>query len=581
MAKERACSQSAWSGAGPAVGFEREDSLTLRALIHYNRGMDAVSTTTKIAALALTAVILSGCSTGVRLQDEQKSKVMAATKESYINAKVLDIFEVENKNLASLLAEELKVVRDNNKLQIDLALLEIADNGTPMADTYAGEAKDRLEQLGYLSHKHLRDVFLNQSGGQVRNPRLADRSRRIKKVAGVLPLDCQLKVDLAPNMQWPDELSEQKLSIAKTNYQAYRVACEKRKDELASTRVPEGKTKKALDDWKTAKSELNSREEDVLQYKAKVTQHRKEYNDALALLNIVEGNGGKLETERRKQAETALQELDEAKALLNKTDASALAGENVNNIITLLTAVSGREIDTKNTNVKKAAEIMAEIPSLAGDMKALMEQGRAPSVSNLLIEMRHQVLRMEYAVELRTLAEERVAILKTVYDGYWEEAKLWLEFSNALCSFAVVSAGKEFPGQACDEFTVSVAHGEVECKFGAEPLADCILAKPWNENISNPANGTATREIYKALSAYLRALGSQSQQHEQTYNLINIRHRETLAAKEAAIRSWNNLVETPITQLDAYYASGIKASEIADLFVKALGLTAIAIGVSH
>ena len=544
--------------------------------------MDTVSTNNKLATLAFAVVILSGCSAGVRLQDEPKSKVMAETKESYTNAKVLDIFEIEKKNLANLLAEELKVVRENNKLQVDLALLEIADNSTPMADTYTGEAKDRLKQLGYSSFKDLRAALLVHSGGKVRNRELTDRSRRIKRASGVLPPACQLKVDLPPNMRWPVKLSEQKLSIAKTNYKAYIKACNKLKVELSSATAPKGKTKKALDDWQTAKSILETRKKNALNHKEQVIQHRKKYNEAQKLLNMAKGSGEELKKELQEKAKTTLKALNDVKALLNKTDASTLAGENVNNIITLLTAASGGEIDTKNIHVKKAADIVAEIPSLAGDMKALMEQARAPSVSNLLIEMQNQVFRMEYADQIRTLAEERVEILKTIYDGYLGEAKLWLEFSDAVCSFAVVSASKKFPGQACDEFTVSVVPGGgVECKLGTEPLENCILAKPWNENISNPAVGTATREIYKTLSAYLRALGSQSQQQEQTYKLINIRHNETLAAKEAAVRSWNNLAETPITQLDAYYASGIKASEIADLLIKALGLTAISIGVSN
>ena len=544
--------------------------------------MDTVSTNNKLATLAFAAVILSGCSAGVRLQDEPKSKVMAETKESYTNAKVLDIFEVEKKNLASLLAEELKVVRENNKLQIDLALLEIADNSTPMADTYTGEAKDRLEQLGYSSFKDLRAALLVHSGGKVRNRELTDRSRRIQRAAGVLPPACQLKVDLPPNMQWPVKLSEQKLSIAKTNYRAYIKACNKFKAEIAKAFVLGGKTKKAFDDWQTAKSKLEARKLNVQRHKGEITQLRMEYNEAQKLLNIAKGSGEKLKKKLQEKAKTALNALNDAKALLNTFDASALAGENVNNIITLLTAVSGGEVDTKNTNVKKAAEIVAELPSLAGDMKALIEQAQAPSVSNLLIEMRNQVLHLEYAAQLRTLAEERVAILKTIYDGFWDEAKLWLEFSDAVCSFAVVSAGKNFPGQTCDEFTVHIVPGGgVECKLGSESLTNCILAKPWNENISNSTNGTATRELYKTLSAYMRALGSQSQQHEKTYKLINIRHHETLATKEVAVRSWNNLVETPIAQLDAYFASGIKASEIADLFVKALGLTAITIGVSN
>jgi hypothetical protein len=58
-------------------------------------------------------------------------------------------------------------------------------------------------------------------------------------------------------------------------------------------------------------------------------------------------------------------------------------------------------------------------------------------------------------------------------------------------------------------------------------------------------------------------------------------HRETLAARQSAIQGWDNLVAVPINQLDAYYQAGLKPAEIADLIVKALGFTAIAIGVSQ
>ena len=107
------------------------------------------------------------------------------------------------------------------------------------------------------------------------------------------------------------------------------------------------------------------------------------------------------------------------------------------------------------------------------------------------------------------------------------------------------------------------------------------MTKPWNENITNGSNQDATRELYKALSGYLRALAEQAKPAEQDFRMIDLLHRETLAARQSAIQSWNNLVAVPIDQLDAYYHSGLKPAEIADLFVKALGLTAIAIGASQ
>ncbi len=56
-------------------------------------------------------------------------------------------------------------------------------------------------------------------------------------------------------------------------------------------------------------------------------------------------------------------------------------------------------------------------------------------------------------------------------------------------------------------------------------------------------------------------------------------HRETLAARESSIRGWDNLVAVPINQIDAYYQAGLRPAEISDLIVKALGLTAITVGV--
>ena len=43
----------------------------------------------------------------------------------------------------------------------------------------------------------------------------------------------------------------------------------------------------------------------------------------------------------------------------------------------------------------------------------------------------------------------------------------------------------------------------------------------------------------------------------------------------------SSLDDSELDELDAYYKAGIKPAEIADLIVKALGFTAIAIGVAQ
>jgi hypothetical protein len=60
-----------------------------------------------------------------------------------------------------------------------------------------------------------------------------------------------------------------------------------------------------------------------------------------------------------------------------------------------------------------------------------------------------------------------------------------------------------------------------------------------------------------------------------------VHHREALAGRETALRGWDNLVAVPIGQLDAYYQAGLKPAEVADLLIKALGFSAIAIGVAR
>jgi hypothetical protein len=213
-----------------------------------------------------------------------------------------------------------------------------------------------------------------------------------------------------------------------------------------------------------------------------------------------------------------------------------------------------------------------------------LEQAAVPSVNNLLIEMRHQVLLLEYAKQLRTLGQQRVDILKTRYEALNKEARFWLNFGDAVCSYAVVSAGGEFPRRSCDEFSVSFMTETKmwSCTVPNAPLIkNCALGKPWHETIESPGNTAATRELYKALAAYLQALAIQATQHEQTFRLIDVRHREALASRESAIRGWDNLVAVPVNQLEAYYQAGLKPAEIADLIVKALGFTAIAVGVSQ
>jgi hypothetical protein len=87
-------------------------------------------------------------------------------------------------------------------------------------------------------------------------------------------------------------------------------------------------------------------------------------------------------------------------------------------------------------------------------------------------------------------------------------------------------------------------------------------------------------ELDKAETAYLQAQFAAVAPTEQRFREIDLRHREALLARQTALRAWDNLITTPLVQLDNFHQTGLKPQELADFIVKALGFTAIAIGVS-
>ena len=529
------------------------------------------------AGMLTVFLLLAGCA-GTRLYNEGSALGIAQVKTNYAEIDVLGVIAVEKQNLDNLLAEELKVVRDNKKLQVDFALLSIADDNTPMADTYTGEAIDRLDDLGYPNgFKELRAYLLDDVDLNYGDQEMKDFLNQMK-VINVTPPRCRADKPLPETEAFIETLAEGQRVNARFFYEPYRTACNERIETLKNHR-PGGLIGQAYNAWKAAEAALMARNRSIDSARVELKKIRDEHNQAIEAVQKAQGSGDSLAQHLRDVAA----ELLKAKAAVESLDPNFIHEERLDAIVNLLTATAGGEVNTSDRTIQNAATIAEQIPSLAGDIAGLLNTAKAPSVNNLLIEMRHQVLQLEYEKQLRTLAEQRVDIRKVKYDALQQEAEYWLEFGDAMCSFAALSAGETFPGQKCDDFSISVSSDDttkVTCQLGDSPIQTCALAEPWNVNIQGSSETGATRELYKALAGYLRALRVQAKPAEQDFRLIDVLHRETLAARQSAIQSWNNLVAVPIDQLDAYYHSGLKPAEIADLFVKALGLTAIAIGAS-
>ncbi len=535
------------------------------------------------ATSVLLVFVLSGCANGLRLYDEPRSKLATGIKEGYGNASVLSTIEVEKKNLDKLLEEELKVVRDNQQLRVDFALLRIADDSTPMAVTYTDKAVPRLRELGYPSVRDARASAIAEVEDEVFAQELTALEKRIRTFAPGIDLPrCKVGGTLPNTIPVPAGVTAQNHRRASHFYGLYREACRGRLQGVAA--APGGLAGHALTAWQSALAEVEALDQEVDTAQKDVAEK-----------TAARDKAAKAATDAAKAGDVTTKDLQAKAAAAEKAlqDALSLPGnakKRVEALVVLLTAAAGGTVDTKDREVATAAAVAKSIPSLAGDLKNLVERGRAPSVNNLLIELRHQVVLLERARQRRSFAQQRADLARAQYEAIRTEAELWVRFADAMCSLAVAVAGGTWPGQKCDNFSIETKQDTTEptgqkmtCKL-SDPLlpADCVLVgRRWNEVIRSPGNDAATRELYKGLAAYFQALAAEGTQHELTFRLIDVRHREALVARESALRGWDNLVAVPVDQLDAYYRAGLKPAEIADLLVKALGFAAIAFGVSQ
>ncbi len=537
------------------------------------------------ALLVACGLAVTGCE-GVRLYDKSKADVSAAIKNKYTNADIPGTIGIQKKNLEALLAEELKVIRENHRLQVDFALLELADNDSPMADTWYEEIEVPLKQLGVASDpRGLRAYIMSLEESTLRSREMAD-FRLLIKLEGVVEVPpCELDTDLPEPKDWtplPASLQPGTIQVVKAFYGHYRDACNKMKESIKSL-LSGGKVAKAKRAWDDAKTKLEQREQQVEAEKNKVEVAAKAHKKAAAAAKVA----GKKGKEFRKKIQVTANKLKDA--LTNAAEAApeVVSEQRLSAIVTLLQAAAGGQTTVEdNPELATAVELVGGLSSLSGDIVGLIASAKAPSVSNLLIELQHQTVLLEHTKALRALEERRVDILKAKFEAYLKEAKLILKFRDGLCSFAYhddkTDATKGHPGTKCDTFEApKVAAKDCKTGTGNGPIQDCALSKPWKDFLKSPPKDDAGREFYKALAAYTQLFPVRASQIEQDFNLIDLQHQENLATREMALRGWQNLAAVPIDQLDAYFQSGLKPEAIADLIVKALGFTAITVGVSQ
>src|SRR5262245_52186164 len=322
--------------------------------------------------------LLSGCAGAFRLYDESKAKMSADIKEQYVKADVLGIIDVEKKNLDNLLAEELKVVRDNHRLQVDFALLRIADDNAPMGHTYTKKASERIEELGYPGFKNLRLALTADVDLRVRQRALQEFGELLAQLTGVFPPPCPIDGSLPERMEIPAAVAGDARAGAENFYRLYRDACQ-RVQETIALQPRQGLLKDAFDEWQAAQEENAKLDQTVAEAESNAEAKKAAYDEALAKLVKAKEIGPKVQEELTQNAASLKQDFETASGIANSIANKNAALERVDAIVVILTAAATGEISTTDPQLMKAATIAKESPWLAGAVAALVAHARVRS----------------------------------------------------------------------------------------------------------------------------------------------------------------------------------------------------------
>ena len=412
--------------------------------------MKRIYSLTQAILLIASVTAIAGC-TAFQLYDAKKSEIASAIKTKYTEGDILGTIELQKQNLAALSSEELKAVRENLQIQRDFALLEIVDNDTPMGLTWIEDVEPDIQRLG------LDNPFKLRAFVQAEEIRVRVRDRQLDRLANLIQDTTQVVVEkcdsfvIRPSVEgvdWPTDRNAEILNRAKERYKLYLNTCEKMLNKAVEAQS--GALVTARANLESAKSALDKKARDVKIATADVKKARQDHKQAIIAAAAAGKRGEELRIAIKESADNLKSKIDQASTLAP----SIVTTERISGIVALLEAAASDRVDlaaedTPNENLAEAILLVNGISSLASDIATIVAKAEAPSISNLLIELQHQVVLLEYAQALERMEQEKVAILEAKYLAHKEEAVELLSFHDALCTFGIRTADGQHPGIAC------------------------------------------------------------------------------------------------------------------------------------
>lgn len=519
--------------------------------------------------LSLLPLVLAGCQ-GMYLHNPDRAAVAATAKASIGKVDVAAVTKTEQDNLAKLLAEEITTIDARSKLAANLALIEMSASDNSVASHYRksmAKVKGTFAKDSMLALKEVQDCGIRRAGDMAQ---LANLREQLQEY-GATDIPFSL-AELPEQPAVPPGLSG---NLAKRFTDAYKLYRDRLNGLRTCANMGPG------NDLARAKTAYLERQEMAARQKAAVDNARKAYAQAVAANAAKTASAEATAANIQKKADELLKALDKL-ADVSPSMANRIKGEAV---VELLSAAVSGDTTTDDPSLAPALELAKGLPSLAQSIRVAKAAREQVPVSHLLLSLNHLVIAAARDDRLAALDAEEVAILEQKAALLEAQAGLWRTYSDNLCNLAMIAAGKGHPGTACDTIQFEgkdqtcVVTFNVQGKLTPTRIDACVLGRSWRSLFEDASLGTpARRALNEAAAGYLQVRLSAYSGTAQEFRRLDVAQRRSVVRNEAALQQWKNVVAVPAAELDGYYAGGAKPAEIADLIVKALGFTAIAIG---
>jgi hypothetical protein len=520
----------------------------------------------KRASLVACALVssLSACQ-GMYIHNADRANVAALAKKGMDSVDVPAIVKTEHENLGKLLAEEIKSINARSKLVATLSVIQLAASDDSVATHYKHSLQKMKATFGndnMLAMREASDCRIKKQTAEEEIPKLL----KLFKAASVpnVPSCAEAKDGNRPD------------AIEKDEWNKYLNQC--------AAKAADCKIASEAEELRAARESFDNARKNATEDKEAFEEARKAYKAAVEA-NLKKTQAGiDAEQHLRKKAEDLLAKLSQlaksSPSLANRVKGSAL--------VDLLTAAASSNTDpSADPDLAPALEIAKSFPSLVGSVKSAQATGSIVPVSHLLLALNDLSIQADRDTRILALGEEQVGVLESKVAIRDVQADLWRRYSDQLCNLALLGASKEHPGKSCATLTFPSDAPTCTIRFGLgrdeqpQVVSDCLLRRTWRQLFDADLPQPQKRALYEAAAAYLQVRLLAYATTVEDFKRVDLLHRESVIRREAALSQWKNLVAVPTEELDAYYRGGIKPAELSDLIIKALGFTAVAVGVAQ